>query len=84
MSNTTTINSPLPGIFYRKPSPESPPFVEPGDRVEKGQTIGLVEVMKTFHELRSTASGRLANFVVDNEEEISIGQAIAVVEPEPE
>ena len=77
MSNVQT---PLPGVFYRKPSPDADNFVEPGDEVTEGQVIGLVEVMKSFSELKSTAAGTLKEFLVENEDEVSVGQDIAVVE----
>ena len=40
--------TPIPGVFYRRPDPESEPFASEGDRVEAGATIGLVEIMKNF------------------------------------
>ena len=48
----------IPGTFYRRPSPEEPPFKEVGDAVAKGDVVGLVEVMKTFHEIKADAEGR--------------------------
>ena len=45
---TKQIISPLPGTFYRKPAPDKPPFKAEGDRIAAGDTIGLVEVMKSF------------------------------------
>ena len=46
-----SIKSPMPGTFYRRPDPESDPFVNEGDTVSPGDTVGLVEVMKSFHEI---------------------------------
>ena len=74
------IDSPLPGVFYRRPDPEKDEYVREGDQVQEGQTIGLIEVMKNFTELRATASGTLKEFLVDNEAEVSVGQTVAVVE----
>ena len=51
------IRSPLPGTFYRKPSPEAAPFVEDGASVAVGDVIGLVEVMKSFHEVKAEVEG---------------------------
>ncbi|MEI7833581.1 MAG: acetyl-CoA carboxylase biotin carboxyl carrier protein [bacterium] len=51
------ITSPLVGIFYRTASPDSPPFVELGDTVEKGQVIGIIEAMKVFNEITADKSG---------------------------
>ena len=74
------IDSPLPGVFYRRPAPEKDEFVREGESVEEGQTIGLIEVMKSFTELKATASGTLKEFLVDNEAEVSVGQTVAVLE----
>lgn len=76
----TTVNSPLPGIFYRRPSPEEPEFIAEGDEVTEGQVIGLIEVMKTYTELKATASGTIVEFLVENEEEVSPGQEIAKIQ----
>ena len=54
MSNHQVL-SPLPGTFYRKPSPDNPPFKNDGDAVSADDTIGLVEVMKNFQEVKAGA-----------------------------
>lgn len=74
-----TIRSPLPGIFYRRPSPDAEPFVKEGDVVQPGTVIGLVGVMKTFHEITADSGGRVVRFLVENEEPIRPGQEIAVL-----
>lgn len=76
----TTIQSPLPGVFYRRPAPDADELVQPGDQITEGQAIGIIEVMKTFAELKATASGTLKEFLVENNDEVSVGQDIAVVE----
>lgn len=75
-----TVKTSIPGVFYRKPSPDEPNFVEDGDTVEEGQVIGLVEVMKNFNEVKSTAAGTLKEFLVENEGEVGVGDDIAVIE----
>jgi acetyl-CoA carboxylase biotin carboxyl carrier protein len=55
--NIVTIESPMVGVFYRSASPDSPPFVEVGDEVEVGQTVGLIEAMKVFSEIPSEVAG---------------------------
>lgn len=75
----STIQSPLPGVFFRRPAPESDEFVKPGDEVSEGTTIGLVEVMKSFNELKATGPGTLKEFLVEDGDEITPGQDIAVV-----
>ncbi len=74
------ILSPLPGTFYRSPSPDKPPFKSDGDILATGDIIGLVEVMKTFYEVRSDLAGTIVRFVVANEEAIQAGQILAEVE----
>jgi acetyl-CoA carboxylase biotin carboxyl carrier protein len=68
--------SPLPGTFYRKPSPDDPVYKTEGDSVAVGDVIGLIEVMKSFHEVTSDASGTVALFLVENEDAVMAGQPI--------
>jgi biotin carboxyl carrier protein len=74
------IVSPLPGTFYRRPTPDTPPFKAEGDSIAAGDTIGLVEVMKTFHAIQAQFGGKIVKFLIDNEEPIMAGQPIADVE----
>lgn len=71
------ILSPLPGTFYRKPAPDQPPFKNDGDAVAEGDVIGLVEVMKSFHEVKATAAGTIKVFLVENEDAVMAGQPLA-------
>lgn len=75
MSNQ--IVSPLPGTFYRKPAPDQPVFKEAGDAVAAGDVIGLVEVMKTFYEVKAEAAGTIARFLAENEDPVQAGQPLA-------
>ncbi|WP_108663559.1 acetyl-CoA carboxylase [Acuticoccus kandeliae] len=74
------IRSPLPGTFYRKPAPDQPPFKNEGDTVAVGDVIGLVEVMKTFTEVKSDVAGTITKFLADNEEPIMAGMPLAEVD----
>ena len=74
------IKSPIPGTFYRKPSPDEPPFKEVGDTVAKGDTIGLVEVMKMFHEVKADGEGKIASFECEDASPVTAGQILAVLE----
>ncbi|GGN21176.1 acetyl-CoA carboxylase [Halarchaeum nitratireducens] len=80
MSEKTTINAPMPGVFYRRPDPEDPPFVEVGDSVDVGDPVGLVEVMKNFHEIEADHAGTVAAFLVENEDEITADQPLVELE----
>lgn len=73
----TEIVSPLPGTFYRRSAPDQPAYKEVGDAVAEGETIGLIEVMKSFHEVKATAAGTIRAFLVDNEDAVMAGQPIA-------
>lgn len=75
-----TIPSPLPGVFYRRPSPDKDEYISEGDSVTEGQTIGLIEVMKNFTELKATAAGTVTKFLVEDSAEVSVGQDVAVLE----
>jgi acetyl-CoA carboxylase biotin carboxyl carrier protein len=70
------VRSPIPGIFYRRPSPDADVFVEEGDAVEADAVIGLVEVMKQFHEVRAEAAGTVGTLEVENEGTVDAGQVI--------
>jgi biotin carboxyl carrier protein len=75
-----TVLSPLPGTFYRKPAPDQPPYKKDGDKVAAGDVIGLIEVMKSFNEVKSDMSGRIVKFIAENEDAIMAGQPIAEIE----
>ena len=70
------IQSPLPGTFYRKPAPDQPNFVEDGGKIAAGDTIGLVEVMKSFHEVKADAGGENARFMVEDEAPVMAGAVL--------
>ncbi|MCY4049463.1 MAG: acetyl-CoA carboxylase [Hyphomicrobiales bacterium] len=74
------VKSHLPGTFYRRPSPDEPPFKEVGDSVAEGDVIGIVEVMKSFHHVKATAAGKVSAFKVKNEEIVSAGQTLMEIE----
>ena len=74
---TKQILSPLPGTFYRRPSPDQPTFKEAGDTVAVGDVIGLIEVMKSFNEVLADQAGVLTAFVAEDEEPVMAGQLLA-------
>ena len=71
-----TIKSPLPGTFYRRPNPTADPYVDEGDEVRSGDVVGLIEIMKSFHEIQADTDGRVARFLVENEDLVDAGQDI--------
>lgn len=71
------IQSPLPGTFYHRPSPDEAPYKAAGDAVAVGDVIGLVEVMKTFIEVKAEAAGTFGGYATDNESAVTAGQVLA-------
>jgi acetyl-CoA carboxylase biotin carboxyl carrier protein len=76
-----TVNAPLTGIFYRSSSPQTEPFVQVGATVNKGDVIGLIEAMKLFNEIRSTASGKVRRIFSENGQLVRAHQPLLEVEP---
>jgi acetyl-CoA carboxylase biotin carboxyl carrier protein len=72
--------TPIPGVFYRRPDPDSDPFVTEGDAVDAGATIGLVEIMKNFQPVETEGAGTLVEFLVENEDAVVAGQPVAIVD----
>ncbi|MEH2562120.1 acetyl-CoA carboxylase [Bradyrhizobium sp. AZCC 2289] len=72
--------APLPGVFYRKPAPDKPPYKSEGDIVAVGDVVGLIEVMKSFIEVHAEGSGKVVRFVVGDEEPIMAGQLLLEIE----
>lgn len=75
-----TINSPIVGTFYRAASPESAPFAEVGQVVEKGQVICLVEAMKLFNEIEAEFKCKIVKICVENAQPVEFGQPLFVIE----
>jgi acetyl-CoA carboxylase biotin carboxyl carrier protein len=70
------VKSPIVGTFYGSPSPGAAPFVSPGDHVEKGQVICIVEAMKLMNEIESDASGEVVKCFISNGQPIEFGQPL--------
>lgn len=70
------VESPLVGTFYAAPAEDAESFVKVGDRVEKGQTLGIVEAMKLMNEIESDYSGTVAEILVNNQEGVEYGQPL--------
>jgi acetyl-CoA carboxylase biotin carboxyl carrier protein len=70
------------GVFYRSSGPESPPFVEIGDLVRVGQTVGLIEAMKVFSEIPCDAAGRVVAIPATNGRLVQPGEALLVIDTE--
>ena len=68
------------GVFYRSPAPGEPPFVEPGDTVEVGQPVGMIEAMKVFSEVLAEQGGRVRRIVADNGALVQPGDPLVELE----
>lgn len=73
--------SPLAGTFYSAPEPGAKPFVEMGARVEKGQQVGIVEVMKLMNSIKAPVNGVIREIRVKNEETVGRGQILITIDP---
>ena len=78
--NLVQITSPMIGVFYRRPSPDSPYFIEVGDEIEVGQTIGLIEAMKVFSEVPSEIAGRVVALPTETAKLVQQGDVLVVVD----
>jgi acetyl-CoA carboxylase biotin carboxyl carrier protein len=74
-----SVRSPIVGTFYESPSPGSPPFVKPGDAVELGQVLCIVEAMKLMNEIESDVAGEIVKKLVANGQPIEYGQELFVI-----
>ena len=71
-----SIDSPMVGIIYLTPKPSSPPFAKKGQKIKKGETICLIEAMKTFNEIKSDRDCIIREVLVKNGEAVEFGQPI--------
>jgi biotin carboxyl carrier protein len=76
----TNILSPLPGTYYRRPAPDQPTYKDVGDQVAVGEVVGLIEVMKSFIEVKSELGGKIVAFLIENEDPVMAGQPIIAIE----
>ncbi|QNT78079.1 acetyl-CoA carboxylase biotin carboxyl carrier protein [Entomobacter blattae] len=78
--NTNAITSPMVGIAYLSPDPSSAPFVNEGQEVKEGQTLMLIEAMKTFNQIKSPRTGRVTKVLVTSGAPVEFGEALMIVE----
>ena len=74
--NFLSIDSPMVGIIYLTPKPSSPPFAIKGQKIKKGDTICLIEAMKTFNEIKSDKDCTIKSIMVKNGEAVEFGQPL--------
>lgn len=75
------VTSPMVGTIYFAPSPNDPPFVKPGDRVEKNTVVCIIEAMKVMNEVKAGVSGTISAPLVDNAHPVEFGTKLFRVAP---
>lgn len=79
--NLVEIRSPIVGTFYRSSSPEKGPYVKPGDKVEVGSVVCIVEAMKLFNEIESEVAGKVVKIVVEDASPVEYDQLLFLIDP---
>ncbi|MGQ9495139.1 MAG: acetyl-CoA carboxylase biotin carboxyl carrier protein [Thermoanaerobaculaceae bacterium] len=77
--NLHFVTSPIVGTFYRAPNPDAPPFVQPGDRVRKGQVLCIVEAMKLMNEIESDVDGEVVRIYPENAQPVEFGERLFAI-----
>ena len=80
-SKYLTVKSPIIGTFYRKPSPDKPPFKEVGDSVATGDVLCVIEAMKLFNEIESEVSGKIVKVLVEDSSPVEFDQRLFLIDP---
>jgi len=75
-----TVNSPMVGTVYLQPQPDAPPFVKVGDTVTAGQTLFIVEAMKTMNPIPAPKGGRIVEILVSDAQPVEFGEPLAIIE----
>ena len=75
-----TVTSPMVGTAYRSPEPGSPPFVEIGAKVTAGQTLLIIEAMKTMNQIPSPRAGTVVAILIEDGQPVEYGEPLAVIE----
>lgn len=76
------VTAPMVGTYYSSPAPGQPTFVQPGDRVHAGQTIGIIEAMKTMNEIPAGYAGVVGQIYVDNAQAVEYGTPLLSIIPD--
>ncbi len=79
--NWVAVTSPSVGVFYRRPSPDQPPFVEVGSEIGANAPVCLIEVMKMFTSVLAPVKGRIAQILIDDASMVEYGQPLMYIEP---
>ena len=80
-TNYISVKAPIIGTFYRRSSPDKDPFVNVGDKIEKGQALCIIEAMKLFNEIESEVSGTIVKVLVDDMSPVEYDQPLFLIDP---
>lgn len=83
-ADNSAVTAPLLGTFYRRTSPDAPQLVDEGDTVEVGQTVAIIEVMKTYHDVTAPTAGSIGRVLVEDGATVEFGQALMELGPSQE
>lgn len=75
------LKSPIVGTFYRSASPDKPPYIKVGDRVEEGSVVCIVEAMKLFNEIESELTGKIVEVLIEDASPVEYDQPLFLVDP---
>jgi acetyl-CoA carboxylase biotin carboxyl carrier protein len=75
------VPAPLTGVFYASPSPGAPPFARPGDWIETGSVVGMIEAMKVFNEVTADLAGALVQVLVADGALVRAGDPLMYLDP---
>ena len=73
------VKSPMVGTVYTRPSPDADAFVKVGDKVKEGDTIVLIEAMKTFNPITATKSGKIEEILVEDAQPVEFGEVLFII-----
>jgi len=79
-SHPGAVTSPMVGTAYHAAEPTAPPFVKVGDQVSEGQTVVIIEAMKTFNEIPSPKSGTVKQIMFENQSPVEFGDVLMIIE----
>lgn len=81
VAKSSPVLSPTPGTFYARPAPDADPFVKVGDRIQKGQTVCIVEAMKLMNEVEAEVDGTVLEILVSDGDAVEYDQPLLIVDP---
>ena len=79
-NNKNYITAPMVGTVYLRPDPNKPPYINIGDHIKQGDTIVIIEAMKTFNEVRSTTTGVVKEILIEDNSPVEFGQNLIIIE----